>query len=1063
MSPAAAPRRPRDIRGGAISWMTRNPVTANLLMLALIVGGLLMSFRIRQEVFPQIALDQVIVTVAYPGASPAEVEQGIVLAVEESVRGLDGVKEVSSTASEGVGNVQVDLHTGTDRSKALSDVKNAIDRITSLPEDAERPIVMLPEFKAEAISLVLYGDQPEKVLHALVEQVRDELLKLPEVTSVELGGVRPLEIAVEIPEQSLRAHGLTLDGVAAQVRRTALELPAGGVKTRAGEVLLRTAERRDLGREFADIPVVTTEDGTSVRLGQIAEIKDGYAETDVEAAYNGKPAMMLSVYSIGDQSPTEVATAVKRYVEDRADSLPPGIALSVNRDLSEVFDQRMNLLLRNAAIGLALVLVLLGMFLEPKLAFWVTMGIPISFLGSFLLLPTFDVSLNMISLFAFIVTLGMVVDDAIVVGENAFRLRREGMGRLEAAIVGARRMAMPVFFSIATTVAAFAPLLFIPGTRGKFMNSIPVVVILVLLISLVESFFVLPAHVGHLREGRQDGLLAGVLRMQERFSQGVERFIERAYQPAVAFCVRQRWTTLVVSLTIFLVVLGLVVGGRVKQIDFPREESDWVQAQAALPYGTSVVETRALMQRMVAAAKSVLDEHGGDAVNRGIFSMVGVTMGGGMRTHVHDTGGHLAWVNVGLVSTELRDFGSNQFADWWRERLGTIPGLTSLAFDATTGRTSKPVDLKLSHRDPVTLEAAARALAETLAGFEGLREIEDGITEGKRQLDFTVSAAGAAAGLTPADVASQVRSAFYGAQVLRQQRGRNEIKVLVRLPREEREQLSTIDDLVLRTPTGGEMPLREAAEVVSGRAYTTIERTNGQRTLRVMADIIEGQANAQEVVGALFGKALPALAGRYPGLGYGRYGRQQDMNEFMDYLKLGFAMALLAMFGLIAIPLRSYLQPGLVVMAAIPFGFVGAVVGHLVLGYDMSMLSLMGVVALSGVVVNDSIVLVTAANRRREEGLGATEAAISAATQRFRPILLTTLTTFFGLAPMIFETSVQARMLVPMAISLGFGILISTMFVLLLVPALFTMVENLRERIGRRSEDAPAVPAGETP
>ena len=1061
MSSTEAPRRPRDLRGGAISWMARNPVTANLLMLSLIVGGLLMGFRIRQEVFPQIALDTVTVTVVYPGASPAEVEQGILLAVEEGVRGLDGVKEIRSTASEGSGTIQVELHTGTDRGKALSDVKNAVDRITSLPEEAERPIVMLPEIKAEAISLVLYGRQPEKVLHALAEQVRDELLKLPEVTTVELGAVRPLEIAVEIPRDALRAHGLTLEGVAAQVRRTALELPAGGVKTAVGEVLLRTSERRDLGDEFVDIPVVTADDGTAVRLGQLAEIRDGYAETDVEAAFNGEPALLLSVYSIGEQSPNEVATAVKRYVEERAGRLPPGVSLSVNRDLSEVFDQRMDLLLRNAAIGLVLVLVLLGLFLEPKLAFWVTMGIPISFLGSFLLLPALGVSINMISLFAFIVTLGMVVDDAIVVGENAFRLRRAGMGHLAAAIEGARRMAMPVFFSIATSIAAFSPLLFIPGTRGKFMSSIPLVVILVLAISLVESFFVLPAHVGHLREGRQGGLVARALGLQARFSRRVEGFIERVYRPTVALCVRQRWGTLVASATVFIVVLGLVLGGRVKQIDFPREESDWVQAEAALPYGTSVDQTRALMQRMVAAAQSVLDEHGGDRVNRGIFSMVGVTLGGGMRKRVNESGSHLAWVNVGLVGSDQRDFGSSQFAEWWRERLGPVPGLTSLAFDSTTGRNTKPIDLKLSHRDTATLEAAAQALAAKLDEFHGLRDIEDGITEGKRQLDFTVSDAGAAAGLTSADVAGQVRSAFYGAQALRQQRGRNEVKVMVRLPRAEREQLTTVEELVLRTPAGGEMPLREAAEVRSGRAYTTIERTDGQRTLRVMADIVEGEANAQEVVGALFHQALPELARKYPGLAYGRYGRQQDMKEFMDYLKLGFAMALIAMFGLIAIPLRSYLQPVLVVMAVIPFGFVGAVVGHLVLGYDISMLSLMGVVALSGVVVNDSIVLVTAANRRREEGLAPAEAAVSAAAQRFRPILLTTLTTFFGLAPMIFETSVQARILVPMAISLGFGILISTMFVMLLVPALFTMVENLRESLGRRSEEAPSIPAGE--
>ncbi|RLB58766.1 MAG: AcrB/AcrD/AcrF family protein [Deltaproteobacteria bacterium] len=1026
---------------GPIAWMARNPVAANLLMVTLLVGGLIFSFRIQKEVFPQIELDMVQITVPYPGASPEEVEQGILLAVEEAVRPLDGVKRVESRAAESVGTVTVELEVGADRNKALADVKNAVDRITTLPQEAERPIVQLPERRANAISVVLYGDQEEKVLFALGEQVRDELLKLPDVSYVELQGVRPLEIDVEIPQETLRSYGLTLSQVAATVRRTALELPAGGIKTDGGEVLLRTAERRNLGAEFSSIPVLTGADGSPVRLGEIAAISDGFAETDTEAYFEGKPAVMVDVYSVGRQSPTEVAEAVKRYAEDLRLRLPAGVAVTTWNDNAKLYDERLGLLLRNAMLGLVLVLVVLGLFLEPKLAFWVTMGIPISFLGSLLVLPAADISINMISLFAFIVTLGMVVDDAIVVGENAFRLRRKGFHLLPAAVQGTRQVATPVFFSVATTVAAFFPLLFVPGNRGKWMFGIPVVVIAVLSVSLIECFFILPAHLSHTRPPKPGGLYERFLRLQGRFSRGVERFVEKIYRPAAAAAVRQRWITLATAIAIFMVSVGLVAGGQVKFVDFPREESDWVIANARLPVGSPVEESRVLMKRMVAAARQVIEENGGPEISTGIFSMVGVSFG---RRRGRGAGPHLCAVIVTLVPTDQRPIGAGAFADKWRVKIGEVPGLESLSFDSSTGHGgSKPIDSELSHADIPTLEAAARELAGELAAFTGVKDVDSGIELGKPQIDFKLSEQAIAAGLTTFDLATQVRAAFYGVEAFRQQRGRHEIKVLVRLPREQRRTLRSLDDMMIQLPGGGEMPLGQAARVLWGRAYTTIQRTDGKRTLRVQADVEEGKANQQEIMRAAFGRVMPRLAGKYPGLGFERAGRQKDMEDFFDFLKFGYAMALIAMFALIAVPLKSYLLT-LVVMSAIPFGFVGAVLGHLIIGIPLSLVSLMGIVALSGVVVNDSIVLTDAANNFRRAGHSPWQAAVAAGQQRFRPVILTSLTTFGGLAPMIFETSLQARVLIPMAVALGFGVLFSTLVTLLLVPSLFTMVENFR-------------------
>jgi len=1033
---------------GPISWMARNAVAANLLMAVLLVGGLLIGTRVKQEVFPEFELDFVTVTVPYPGASPSEVEQGILLAIEDEIRGLDGIKEVRSRAAEGVGTVSVELLLGTDTGKALQDVKNAVDRVTTFPKDAERPIVSQLSTRREVISIVLYGDLDERSLRGLAEQVRDELLQKPGITLVEIGGVRPLEISIETPQANLRAYGLTLDGIAREVARAAVELPGGGIKTRGGEVLLRTEERRDFGREFGNIPVLSKSDGTRVLLGDIAAIKDGFEDTDEAAFFNGKPAVMVRVFRVGDQTPLGIAKIVKKHLEELRRRLPPGVEAAKWNDWSDIYRERMGLLVRNACIGLVLVLALLGAFLELRLAFWVTMGIPVSFLGALLLMPMLGLSINMISLFAFIMALGIVVDDAIVVGENIYQLRQEGRPYLNAAIVGARLVAVPVVFSVLTNMAAFGPMLFVPGFSGKIFRVIPIIVIAIFTISLIESIFILPAHLGHQRPGRKRGVVAFVFRQQQRIGRLLELFVQWIYRPVLRATLRVRYLTIAVGLALLVLTIGLVAGGRVGFRRFPRLPGDGCIASVALAYGTPVARTRAIQERMVKAAMKVLAPYGGDDITLGIYSQVGAPLAvhGPGESGQGNRGSHLAAVGVSLVGADKRKIGIEEFTKAWREEIGDIPGLESLSFTYTVGPQGRsPIDVQLTHADVAALESAASEVAEALGSFRGVRDIDDGFSRGKPQLDFKLRPEARSLGITAADLGRQVRDSFYGAEAFRQQRGRDEVKVMVRLPESERASEYNLEQLLIRSPAGGEIELPEAARIVRGRAYTEIERSQGRRVMNVTAELVPGEGDIATVLAALQKDVLPGILARHPGLGYSLEGEEREWRDSMSSLGRGFILAMIVIFGMLAVPLKSYIQP-IIVMAAIPFGIVGAVIGHMVMGFSLSLVSMMGIVALSGVVVNDSLVLVHATNRYRE-GKTPFDAVYEAGARRFRPILLTSITTFGGLAPMIFETSFQARILIPLAISLGYGIIFSTLITLLIVPSLYLIVEDLK-RLG---------------
>ena len=1037
---------------GPIAWMARNAVAANILMAVLIVGGFFAATKVKQEFLPEAQLDQVNVVVPYPGANPEEVEQGIILVVEEAVRGIDGVKKVISTANEGSGSVQIEVMENHDVNRVTDDVRNEINRVRTFPLDAEKPIISTIRIKRAVLDVIVSADVSEGVLREITERVRDRLLQSDGITQVELSNVRNYEIAIEIPQQKLRELDMTLQDVADVVSRSSVELPGGGLKTSGGEILVRVKDRRDLGREFARIPIVTSADGTQLRLEDIAEIRDSFDESDKFTYYNGKPAMTLTVYRVGRETPITVDESVHDVLDELRATMPDGISFTIWDNRADYFRGRMGLLLKNGALGLCLVFILLGLFLELRLAFWVMLGIPISFLGTFLFMDGMGVSLNMITMFAFLISLGIVVDDAIVVGENIYHNHQDGMPFMQAAIQGAREIAMPVTFSILTNIVAFMPLYFVPGVMGKFFRNIPMVVCTTFVISLVEALFILPAHLGHQHDLKPTN---PVHRFQQRFSQGFRRFVRDVYGPFLDRVLHLRYITFSIGLVILIVTIGYVKSGRMGFEMFPSVESDLALCSFTLPYGAPVEETKAVHDRVLAAGNRLIAEiekESGRKLAKGVLSEIGTGGFGG------PGGSHVGRVTFELVESDARPVSTKEFVDRWREASGEIGGLKNIRFRDDSGGPgggSDTLTVDLSHRSMEVLEMASRDVAERLADFPMVRDIDDGFTPGKPQVDFSLLPAGRSLGLTSRDIARQVRNSYYGAEAIRQQRGRNEIKVMVRLPESERDTEFSLEEMIFRTPAGTEVPLREVVDVKRGRAYTSITRRDGRRVITVSADV-KPRDQAAQMLEVLQTDILPPILQKYPGLSYSFEGRQADRRESVGGLMTGLLIAQLMIYVLLAVPFKSYGQP-LIIMVSIPFGIVGAVIGHLLLGYSLTLISLFGVVALTGVVVNDSLVFIDFANRRRREGDTMHDAVVAAGVQRFRPIILTTLTTFFGLTPMIFETSRQARFLIPMAISLGFGILFATGITLLLIPALTMILDDLAGLFKRRKTKEPGL------
>lgn len=1038
---------------GLLGWFASNHVAANLLMVLIIVAGLMGIFSAKMEVFPEFSLDMINVTVPYLGASPADVEEGVCLRVEEAIAGVEGVKRMTSSAAEGAGLTIVEVEEYADPTEVLDDVKAEIDTIITFPEETEKPVISEIKSRPKVISIAVYGDVSEKVLRQLADQIRDDLTAKEDISQVDVAGIRPYEISIEVPEENLRRYNLSFDQVTRAVRDSSLDTPAGSVKTSGGEILIRTKGQKYYGPEFEKIVVLARNDGTIVRLSDIAVVKDDFEDVDLYSKFNGKRSAFVQVSRIGEQDALDVAGTVKEYVEQKRSFLPKGVSLALWEDDTLILRDRMNLLKRNAYIGLVLVFLCLTLFLNMRLAFWTTMGIPISFLGAFWLIPHFDVSINMISLFAFIMSLGLVVDDAIVVGENIFAHRQEGMGRTEAAIAGVREMAMPVTLAVLTTMFAFLPLAYTLGIMGKILRAMPIVVVSVLGISLIEALLILPAHLSS--EANWNRLPP--VRFTNKINQATHRlltwFVFGPFARFVERAVKWRYVTLATGVTIFLVTVGFIAGGFIKFVFFGTVEADNMIATLKMPLGTPVERTRDVTDRIEKAALQALDEFDGKRPDKpSLMKHMSVTVGAhpmatrGGPVQV-DLGGagqsHLGEVNIELLGAEERDVSSVAIKNRWRELVGEIPGVSSLTFMAEFSTTGNPIEVELSHKDFDTLLVASEKLKTILHDYAGVSDIADDFEPGKVELKLELKDTGRTLGLTLSDLARQVRQGFYGDEAQRIQRGRDDIRVMVRYPQDERKSLADVENMRIRLPDGTEIAFNTVAEVRYGRGYSTIKRVDRRRVVTVSADVDEKVANAKEINTELTTDILPKLMNEFAGLQYRFAGEQREMMESMSSLIPNFGIALMAIYALLAVQFRSYSQPA-IVMSAIPFGIVGATLGHLVMGFDLSILSMFGIVALAGVVVNDSLIMIDLINRERKSGIEMTQVLRDCATRRFRPIMLTTLTTFCGLLPMITERSLQARFLIPMAISLAFGVMFATCITLVLVPSLYMILDDFK-------------------
>lgn len=1014
---------------GAIAYMARNSIATNLLMLLLIGGGLFTMYTIQKEVFPEFQLDFVEVSVAYPGASPAEVEQGVLQPVEEAVRGVQGIKEIVSQANEGSADVSIELVAGTERMKAFQDIDQAINRIRTFPDDIERPEVSLRSRQRDVLQIGLYGDADIWTLRQIAERLRTILLSNPEITQVELNNVPDFETRVEIPRNNLQKYNLTLGQVADIIQQSSNDVPAGAVQTQSGEILLRMQERKQWAEEFGNITIVSSPSGAKVYLKDIATITDGFEETGFHGQFNQSNYVELQIFRIGDQSPLEIAEVVENILKGY--QLPPGVNFRTDSNRAADYQERLSLLTENGILAIVIVLIILTLFLEYRLAFWVMIGMTISFIGGMIILPLIGVSVNMISMFGFLVVLGIVVDDAIVVGENVYEYRQKGLSPMKAAIAGTKDVSLPVIFSIVTTIIAFVPLLFMPGETGKFWQPLPAVVIVILAVSLLEALFILPSHLGHLKENKNKN--KWVLKLegwQRNFAKSFDNFIEKRYRPMLDVCLKHRYITLSIAVTLLLIVGGYGYSGHMGMIMMPEVAADEIEAGVRLPVGTTPDQAAKVAHDISESTQRMFEEHNLYEVAEGI------------KTNVR--GQNFIDVEIVMLPPDQRDITAGEVIALWRDNIGDIEGVDQITFEAERGPggARQAISIDLSHSNIDVLEKASTAFVNRMQAFSNTRDVTDNYNKGKTQFNFKLLPQGRNLGLTSDEVGRQVRDAFFGALAMRQLRGMDEIEVRVKLPLEERKDIKNLENFLIRTPDGVEVPLFDVVEIEQQEAFTNINRRDGRRVVNVGMDV-EPANSVGRVIARVQEETLPQLRADFPGITWSFEGSQADMRESTSVLRAGFAIAMLLIYALLAIAFSSYVQP-LIVMFAIPFGIVGAVIGHILLGYDLSLVSLMGVIALSGVVVNDSLIMIDYANKRRKEGNPIYKSIHEAGLRRFRPIILTTMTTFGGLAPIILETSSQAFYLIPMAISLGFGIVFATTIILVIVPCLYLILEDIR-------------------
>ena len=1035
--------KPRGVteRKGIIAWFASNHVAANLLMYLIIVAGLLSASTIRKQMQPEFELNNVQVQVQYLGAAPQEVEEGVVIKVEEAIQDVDGIVKLESSASEGVGTVTAEVSRDADLNEVLSEIKTRVDAISTFPALTEKPVISKQEIPFWVAYIAIYGDMDPVTRKSIAQNVRDELMQLPAVNKVRFLGDRPFEISIEVSEHTLRQYGLTMSEISQAVKNSSADLPGGTIKSRGGDILLRTEGQVYTGIEFSELVLRTFGDGTRLTLGDIATVKDGFVESNDYSRFNGRPSAILQIITIGEQNELATAAAVREYVARKSAELPEGI--------------QMDMMFENMLLGALLVFIVLSLFLRMKVAGWVIVGIPITFFGALWLMPVnpWPVTINMVSLFGFIVVLGIVVDDAIIIGESVYTKIRADGHTLDNVIDGAQRVAVPATFGVLTTIAAFAPMLFIGGIFGPFFEAISVVVILCLLFSLVESKLILPAHLVHARipdideddlfnPHRQVGLFERVprffLKIQRRVQRGLHKVINDYYTPLLSKAIDNRGVTVAIFIAVLIITAGVVSSGLVRQVMVPEIDSDFIQVQMRMQTGTAPRVRDAAIDRIEGELLAMNREHleaNPDSVP--MIKQVGVFTNG-------DTG---ATIVVEMPRDDDRPYEGVGISDMWRERVGEIPGIKTLTFSGVVHMGGgPPLSFRLNGNSYGTLEAAAAELEQELASYAGVFEVQNSAVSGGEEIRLTIKPEAEALGLTLVSLGRQVRQAFYGEEAQRIQRGKDELKVMVRYPEEQRRSIADLENMRIRTPAGDEVPFASVAEVTFGESYSNIRRQDRQRTVTVSANIDPERVEPQEVIRTIRDNFTPELLARYPGVSFDLEGASEEERNFVRNLSIASIAAFFLIYALIAVPLHSYGQP-LIIMSVIPFGFIGAVVGHIVMGKAISMFSMFGLIALAGVVVNDSLIMVDFINRARQGGSDLRVAVIESGTKRFRAIVLTSFTTAAGLLPIMTETSMQAQFVIPMAISLGFGILFATVITLFLVPALYLLQIDAMARV----------------
>jgi len=1056
-----------------IKWFSENHVAGNFLMLTVLLLGFSKWFQIRKEIFPETSVDAAIIRIPYPNATPEEVERGVCVPVEEAIADLTGIKKVSSASSQNIGAVTVEAETGRNIRDLMADLKTRVDAIDNFPEEAEQPVIEEIVIKSPVMSLAITTDAEvdEMTLNRLAEKIRDDLLAYdagppgsvgsflsnlfrgkPTISQVTIAGTRDFEISIEVSEEKLRKFGLTHGRVADAVRRSSVDLPGGSVRAEAGEMILRALGKRYDAQGFRTIPVATLDDGSEVLLEDVADVLDAFEDVDLSSSFDGRPAVIVNVFRVGEEDTLALAQMVEAYVAKAGSQLPEGVNVSIWNDQSVYLKGRLELLQRNALFGLALVLLVLALFLRPSLAFLVALGIPISFAGGIWLMPELGISINMISLFSFILVLGIVVDDAIVTGENVYSRIQRGEHPRIAAWKGTEEVGVVVVFGVLTTMMAFTPMLGLSGVSGKIWPNIPLVVIPTLAFSLVQSKLVLPAHLALLAPHSMEMPRNPLFRLQRHIADGLLWFVQAVYRPVLGKLLHWRYVTAAGFTAILIISVAFVVGGHVKFKFFPDVEGDILTARFELAEGSAFSSTLEIAQALEEAAirtgNAWKDREGNPVRIHHLASAGSQPFQMGFNPAGPPKATHIGEVTVELSPAAGRDVTGDMFIDRWREEAGDLPGVVELSFRAETASGGNAIDVNLSGPDLGRLREAADWAKEELGKYPGVIDISDSGRAGKDELRLIrLTQAGKALGLRLDNVANQVRDAFYGNEAQRLQRGRDEVKVMIRLPKDDRRTLASLETMKIRTAGGDEVPFAQVVEYEFGSGPSVINRIDRQRAIKITADVT-ASTNANEVVGAFTAEVLDKLAGKFPGVAYDFEGEQEDQANSVREIGIGFLFALVGMYVLIAIPLKSYWQP-LIIMCVIPFGLVGAIAGHILFGLNLSIMSMCGIVALAGVVVNDSLVMVDFVNRHRKES-SVLQAAKEAGVRRFRAILLTSLTTFAGLIPMLLETDMQARFLIPMAVSLAFGILFATVITLFLVPCVYLILEDIRKLLGAK-------------